>query len=123
MAVQLATKATVTTTEQIKLAPALAKKLLVKFKAYQELKAQAEAIDAAMKAHKSEIRKLRESVGVAGLALEGFTTTNVAPVRQVLNHKKLVELGCALAWIEEATESKPSRPYEKITVPGGKDEE
>ena len=96
--------------------------MLTELRTYGALKEQRDAIDAAMNKHKEAIGQLRESTGENSIAIDGFKISLVMPVRKVLSHAKLIELGCAAAWIEEATESKPTRPYEKITVPGGGDE-
>lgn len=114
-------KATVTTTKEITLKPQVRKKLLTQLREYQGLKAQRDAIDAAMNATKASIGTLRESTGEDAITLEGFKVSRVQQVRKVLNHQKLIAAGCAVAWIEEATESKPSKAYEKVTCPGDTD--
>ncbi len=116
-------QATTTQTTVVQIAPKVRKKLLTELRAYAGLKAQRDAIDAAMNAHKAAIGTLRESTGEESLAIDGFKVVRVAAVRKVLNHKKLVELGCAMAWIEEATENKLNKPYEKVTCPGEKERE
>lgn len=116
-------KATVTTTKEITLKPTTKRKLLTELKAYAALKKQQDEIDESMSVHKATIGELRESTGEDAIALDGFKVSLVSPVRKVLNHKKLIELGCAVAWIEEATESKPSKSYEKVSCPGEKERE
>ena len=115
--------ATVTTTKEITLKPAVRRKLLTELKAYSELKQQLDAIKHAMDKHKATIGGLRDMTGEKALELEGFKIRLVEPTRSTLDKKKLVELGCATAWIEEATTTKPTKPYEKVTCPGEKDED
>lgn len=119
----MALTTTTTVTKEVKLDARLKRRLLTEFRTYAELKQQADALKAAMDKHKDSIAKLREETGEMSISLEGFKTSRVQPTRSVLNKKKLVELGCAVAWIEEATETKPTKAYEKVTVPGGRDEE
>lgn len=111
-----------TTTQTVKLAPQLRRKLLTELRAYAELKQQAAAIASAMEKHKSAVSKIREDLGETSIAIEGFKVTQVIPTRSTLDKKKLVELGCAAAWINEATVVAPGRPYTKLTTPGEKEE-
>lgn len=110
-------KATTTVTKEIAIKPKTLQKLRLELKSYAGLKAQLDSIQTQMDEKKASIGELRESTGEDKLSIDGFSLALVQPIRQVLNHQKLIELGCAVAWIEEATESKPSTPYEKITVP------
>lgn len=112
--------ATVSTTKEIRLSPSLRRKLLIELKSYQAVKEQIKALEHAAEKHKGVISKLRDDTGEQSVALEGFTVTLVAPIRKVLNKQKLVALGCAAVWIEEATDSVPTKAYEKITLPGSK---
>ncbi len=81
-----------------------------------------DALKSAMDKRKANIGVIREEVGVDTLALEGFRVTKVQGTTSSIDKKKLVELGCAMAWIEEATVIKPKRAYEKISLPGEKDD-
>lgn len=113
----LATNATVSTTKEIRLDPSLRRKLLTKLKTWQTLDQQIKALELAKKKMNKEIGTLRDETGEMSVQLEGFTVTLVAPVRKVLNEQKLISLGCAAAWIQEATDNVPSRAYDKITPP------
>lgn len=119
----LQTKATTTVTKTVTIKPKTLQKLKLELAAYAALKAKKDAIDALMADKKEVIGELRESTGEDKLTVDGFSLALVQPVRKVLNHQKLIELGCAVAWIEEATESKPTKPYEKVTCPGERDRE
>lgn len=112
----------VTTTETtvVQLRPALKVKLLKKLKVYAALRTQLKAIEAQMETEKAAIGVLREEAGVSTLALEGFKVTQVSNLRTSLNKMKLIELGVTTEMLEEATETKPGKPYEKITCPGDK---
>ncbi len=121
MAQSLSTKATTTVTKTVIIKPKTLQKLKDELKAYGKLKVELEKIKAKMDAGKERIGELRESTGEDKLAVDGFSIALVQPVRAVLNHEKLIALGCAVSWIEEATEHKPTKPYEKITCPGEKD--
>ena len=115
--------ATVTTTKDIVLKPALRRKLMTELRAYAAIKDQIAILEHAKDKHKAVIGALRDDTGEQSIALEGFKVTLVAPVRSVLNKQKLIALGCAAAWLEEATEQKPGRAYNKITLPGETNEE
>lgn len=121
MALAQMTKATTTVTKEVTLKPTTKRKLLQELRTYAGLKRQRDEVDESMSVHKATIGELRESTGENAIALEGFKVSLVSPIRKVLNHKKLIELGCAVAWIEEATESVPSKSYEKVSVPGDKE--
>lgn len=112
--------ATVTTTKEIVLKPTVRRKLLTELKAYAALKADMDALKHAMDKKKATIGAIREETGEDSIELEGFKVSLVAPVRSVLNKQRLISLGCAAAWLEEATETKPARAYTKVTVPGEK---
>ena len=114
---------TTTQTTELKLRPAMKTKLLRELRAYAELKAQQRVLEAAMDKHKATIRGLREEVGVETLKLDGFTSTNVTNIRSSLDKMKLLEMGVTTDMLEEATVSKPGRPYEKISCPGDKSRE
>lgn len=115
----MATKlqATKTVTQTVVIKPKVLQALKTELKAYAGLKAQLDALQEKMDAKKEVIGELRESTGEDQLSIDGFSLALVQPVRKVLNHEKLIALGCAVAWIEQATENKPTAPYEKITCP------
>src|ERR1039457_1694173 len=93
--------ATTTVTQSVELSPQLKRQLLNECRAYQGLKIQQDALELAIANKKANIGRLREKSGQKALELEGFKLTYVEPTRSVLNKKKLIELGCAMAWIEE----------------------
>lgn len=73
-----------------------------------------------MEAQKGEIGLLREEAGVNTLELEGFKVTQICGTRKTLNHQKLIAMGVSTEMLEDATEVKPNKPYEKVTCPGEK---
>lgn len=117
MALQQTAKPTTTTTRTVTIKPKTLQKLREELRAYAGLKAKLDDIQAKLDEGKARIGELRESTGEDTLSIDGFSLALVQPVRKVLNHEKLIAQGCAVAWIEAATESRPSSPYEKITVP------
>jgi len=121
MATKQRLTATATVTREINIKPKTLQKLQTELKGYAALKAKKDALEAQMKESKERIGELRESTGEDALTVDGFKLALVQPVRAVLNHEKLIALGCAVSWIEQATENKPTRPYEKITCPGERD--
>lgn len=114
---KLSTKATATVTREINIKPKTLQALRTKLREYAGLKAQLDALEEKLVARKAEIGELRESTGEDALEIDGFKLALVQPVRSVLNQEKLISLGCAVSWIEQATEHKPSTPYEKVTCP------
>ena len=111
---------TTTQTTEVVLKPRLKAKLLTKLKTYAEIRARFKAVEAEMEAQKAEIGLLREEAGVTTLSIEGFKVAQVSGVRKTLNQQKLIAMGVSTEMLEEATETKPNRPYEKISCPGEK---
>lgn len=114
-------RAVATTTAEITLDPRLAKKLRARLDNYQTLKKELDSLQAALDDEKAEIAKLREKSGYQRVQLDGFTVTEVCGVKNTLDKKKLVALGCAVAWLQEATITTPKRPYTLVTLPGEKE--
>ncbi len=112
---------TVSTTQELVLAPKVRRQLLMELKVYQELKAQRDAIELAMDKHKAAIGAIRDETGEMSLEIDGFKTTLVAGSRKKFNPKKYVTLGGDLDLYNQAVEEKPTKPFEKITCPGEKD--
>lgn len=119
----LSTTVEATTTHELKLAPQVKKKLKTNLDAYADLKLQRDAIDHAMRKHKDVVEGILTDVGESSLKLDGYTSTIVSQVRKKLDQMKLIALGVSMDIIERATVETPTKPYLKITVPGGKDEE
>lgn len=111
-----------TSKTELKLKPAVKTKLLKELKAYEVLADQRKAIELAIKKHKGNIEEIQEETGETSLAIDGFKVTLVAPIRHVLDKKKLIALGVSADIIEEATVEVSGKPYIKVTVPGAKDE-
>jgi hypothetical protein len=122
---KLQASVTTTTTHVVKLSPAVKRELLTKLKTYASLKSQRDAIDHAMKGHRTGVEEIMEKVGEASLSVEGFKTTIIAPVRKgKFNPKKAVALGIPMEKILKAMDpDEPGTSYVKITVPGDKDDE
>lgn len=115
--------ATVSTTKEITIKPALRTKLLKEFRLYAALRDQLKAIESAMDKHKANIGKIRDETGEQSLNVDGFKVTLVAPIRSSLDKAKLIAQGVTIAQIENATVHKPGRAYEKLTLPGQQERE
>jgi len=124
---KLAQVATATTVveHQVKLSPALRRKLLTELRTYAELKSQADVIALAIKKGKDKVESVLGEIGESNLSVEGFKTTLVcAKGSSKLDPMKLVALGVSTDLIKKATvEGAPKAPYIKITVPGEKHED
>lgn len=118
----LAQTATVSTTKEIRLAPKLRQKLLVKLSAYASIHAQMKALKTRLDDLKGQIGGLRDETGEQSISLEGFTVTLVAPTYKKFNEKKFIALGGDLELYRQAVEEKPKKAYNKISVPGSKEE-
>src|ERR1035437_4818022 len=110
--------ATTTVTQTVELSPQLKRQLLNELRAYQGLKSQQDALELAIDNKKANIGRLREKSGEKALELEGYKISLVEPVRKELDKKRFVELGWSLAMLENATVSRPTKSYEKISLPG-----
>lgn len=115
--------ATVTTTQTITLKPALRTKLLRELREYEQLALQQHKLKLLLAQKKSIIGTLRNQTGEQSLSLEGYTVTLVAPLKSKLNKQRFVSLGGSLAMLEEATELKPAKPYDRISCPSADDDE
>jgi len=118
----MALTVTVSTTQEIKLAPAIRRKLLTEFRAYAAVKAQMATLQHALDKHKGVIAGLRDETGEQSLEIDGFRTTLVAPIRKKFSPKRFVANGGDLAIYNASIDEVPSRPYEKVSLPGAKDE-
>ena len=114
---------TVTAKTEIQIAPALKRRTLQTLRTYADLKAQRDALDRDIDKAKAALDETLEAVGEPSIELDGFKLTRVeGQTYKKLNEAKLVELGCAIAWIREATENHPKKGYIKVTIPGQKEE-
>lgn len=111
---------TATTTTEIRIAPQLKKQLLTKLNTYASMKQKRDELDAAMKLNRVEVEEIMEKVGETSIAVDGFKTTLIAPIKRRLDPKKLVKLGVSMDTINAATVETSGTPYVKITVPGAK---
>ncbi len=118
---QTATSVTTTTTEQVTLKPSQRRRLLTNMQTHAKVCAEIKTLEGKKEKAAAAVRAVREETGANSLTLDGYTTTNVQGTTTSLDKEKLVELGCALAWIEEATVTKPKKAYEKITAPGSRE--
>jgi len=113
---------TTTTTTTVKLAPKLKQRLLTKFREYQDLKVKLDATKSRMDELKTELADLREDTGEVSLELEGFKTALISPTRSKFNEKKFIADGGDITIYKGAVETIPSKSYEKVSVPGQKED-
>ena len=118
------TATTIQTTE-VKLSPALKRKVLTELRTYAQLSEQMRVLKAALQVRKDRVQALFDEAGeftalTQGVALDGFKTKYVTGVRATLDKKILIGLGVTDEMLAEATVSKPIAPYLKISVPGEK---
>ena len=120
----MALTATVTTTKEIRLQPALRKKLLTKLNTYAGLKSQMKTLEHSLKKLSDEIGELRDETGEQSVKLEGFTITLVANTRKQFNEKAYIANGGDLAIYNQSFDEVPVKAFNKITLPkAGGDEE
>ena len=112
-----------TTTTQVKIAPALKRKLTTSLRTYAGLQSQRDAIDAAMKKCRSGVEDVLGDIGESSVKVDGFSTTLVAPVRTTIDEKLLIANGVTTDQIAASKVQKATTPYVKITCPGSKDDE
>jgi len=120
---KLAATITATTTQEVEITPKLRTQILNKLHAYAGLRSQIDDLKAKIVELGGEIGDLRDDTGAMSISLEGFKVTLVAPTYRKLNKKKFVALGGDLKILDQATEEKPKKSYNKITVPGEKEED
>ena len=127
-------KATVTTTQEVTIAPKIVKKLLVELHGYGAITTELKALDSAKKDHSNKVLELAiEGVDGDKFSLEGY---KVAVVRGAKNQrlstekliKRLVKDGkysvkAAMAIIEDCTDEKPKKDHVRITIPGEQEDE
>lgn len=119
---RLTTTVTVKTTTELKLSTKLQNRLRAEIAEYTELNAAYQRAKAERDVKIADIEELRERLGETSFKFEGTTITRVGGTTKSLDKKKLVQLGCAMAWLEEATTEKPKKSHTKVTLAGAKEE-
>ena len=121
-----------TTTTEVKLAPAVRRKVLTELKTFAELHAQKKALEHAIDGSKTKVQQLFEAAGeldalIAGISIEGFKTKMVQGSRtdKKTFEKVLIGLGVTAEMLGEAKDKaqRPNKPYLKITAPGEEEHE
>lgn len=108
---------TVTVHKTITISPALKRKMLADFRLFQQLDLQIKELEDAKAKVKESLAVSRESTGEKVLELEGFKTQYIEPTRSELDKKLLIAQGVSTAQIENATVTRSTKAYEKVTVP------
>lgn len=117
---KLSTAVTTTVTEQVKISPKQKVQLRKALKLYAEQHQIEKAAALAKKSAVSEVRRIREEIGVSTLEFEGYKASNVPNDRDYFDKQEFVKLGGILEHYNNAILKKPGTPYEKVTVPGAK---
>ena len=102
---------------ELTLTPSQRAGLLINLRMYKTLKADLKDLEAAIDEQRKVLAGKLAALGESSLALDGYKLTEITPTTSKLDPMKLVELGVTTAQIEQATVTKPGRPYLKITVP------
>lgn len=113
----MALQQTVTVTEELTLTPKVAKKLTLELQVYQKARQEMKAAERRMEASKVKLGALRDELGVESLEHDGCKVTLVAGTHTKFNEKRFIALGGELAIYQQALETKPSKPYELVSVP------
>ncbi len=119
----MALTATTTATTEVRLDPRLRQVLKAKCELHTELARRIKALETDQRALKAEIDAVFTAEGegnalMAGVEIAGYHIKMVCGTSTHLNKKRLVELGCEPAWLAEATDTTPKKPYILITAPG-----
>lgn len=119
--------ATITRTVEVKISPALKRKLLLKLKTFATLKSQVDAAKSAQEAIKREIEEMFVKAGEfdalqSGVKMEGFSTKHVSGVSTRLDKLKLIEAtGITAQQLNDAYVTKPKKAYVEVRCPGDKE--
>ena len=125
-------KTTVTTTQEVTIAPKIAKMLTTELQGYADVVQQMKIYDEAKTGHSAEVLRLAlNHVDGDKFKVDGF---GVAVVRGAmdrrLNKDKLLKrlvaegkysLKAAMALLQDCTDEKPKKDHVRITVPGDKE--
>ena len=116
-----ATTITATTSHELKLSPAIRRRLVTQLRTYQELATKRTAIETEMANCRAAIAEIQTELEESSIELEGFKSTLVAPMKSVFDKKTFVRIGGRLDLIEAATSKVPGKIYVRITPPGAVD--
>lgn len=131
----LSATATVTTTQEVQIKPALQRKLLTELRGYGSIAAEMKALDAAKRSHSDAVLHLAlEGVDGDKFNIEGYKVAVVKGAKDKrLDKERLLKrlvkdgkysLKAAQAMIEDCTTLKSKRDHCRITLPGeGGDDE
>jgi hypothetical protein len=125
---------TVTTTQQVTIKPALARKLLTELQGYAAIATEMKALKEGKEGHSAAVLRLSDE-GVDGnkYELEGFKVAVVKGAKdRRLDKDKLIKrlvrdgnysLGAAMALIEDCTTEKPKKDHVRISPPGADEDD
>jgi hypothetical protein len=116
-------KPVATVTQQVKIAPKLATKLLSKLKLYGQLKAEEKVNKAARDKVRGEVEDVLGDIGETNIKLQGYSTVLMAQPRRTLSVEKLMAAGVSLDTINDCYVTTTTKPYVKITCPGAREDD
>ena len=113
-----AAKIQATVTQQVKIAPRLATRLMNKLREYQTAHTAAKIAEGRKTALRVEIEDVLGDIGETNIKLQGFSTCLTAQPRRTLSVSKLMAAGVSLDLINDCYDVTTSKPYVKISCPG-----
>lgn len=120
---KLSTTPTATVTEETVLSPALRRKLVAGLAAYARLSDEKKVLEAKIKHHVEQLGALRDEAGGMSVKIEGAgTVTLVAGTHKKFNPRKFTANGGDLTIYNNSFDEKPSKPYNRVTLPGTPEE-
>lgn len=128
------TTATVTTKQEVRIAPAVQRKLLVELNGYAALHTESKALEAGKKEHGEAVLRLAvKNIDGDKFSLEGYkVAVKRNGTKRSLNVDKLIKrlvkdgkysVTSAQAVIDDCTDENPVKDHVRITLPGGKDDD
>jgi hypothetical protein len=125
---------TVTTTQEVTIAPKVQRKLLTELHGYNAIVSEWKALKEGKEGHSAKVLELSlEGVDGEKYELEGFKVAVVKGAKnRKLNTSKLIKrmvkdgtysMKAAQALLEDCTDESPKKDHVRITCPGEKDDE
>ena len=126
-------KATVTTVQEITIAPKLQKQLINELHGYQQFAEEMKVLKEGKEGCSAKVLTLSDEAGVEKYKLEGFGVSVIKGARdRRLDKEELIgrlvkdgkySMKAALALVEDCTTDKPKKDYVKITCPGEREDD
>jgi hypothetical protein len=91
--------------------------VMVTAAAYLRLQQEIKRLERQAETKLAELEALRDATGQSTVDVDGYRLTRIHGTRSVLSEEKLIAQGVTTAMLQNATETKPNRPYTKVTGP------